>query len=578
MKRGRRLVKLLAGLLCVCLLFTSCAPAEISDEKSTYSEYSQQVQNLEKLCLVWGYTKYHHPAFLFGEKDWDEELLKLIPVVSEAKEDEVNDILHKWFASLGEIDYRTVNRVPQWVAAKEEDKSVQADTSWISEDYFGKELTEDLSCFGAIPNIDRRKAPVVFEQSGVPNFLNEPIYSDFNESRTDNRLLTLFRIWNALEYYYPYLNLLGDHWNNLLPEMILQVLQVQDQHEFQKVLEEIICTLQDGHVKFLDDDFFDDEFGKYTAPVQLVKAEGKYVVFHVLEKECPLQIGDVILELDGQEIQEVANQRKQYCTLADKDRSTKNLVPYLLRSQNPQMKITVLRDGSQLTLQVKGSTEDVTIGIWEADVPYQIMQGNIGLINPFQMPADRLFDAMEKLKNTNGLIIDMRQYPANSEQLNFASVLLAYIQDSFRPFAQLNLPSQAVPGTFVRQVISNNAQAGLLKNYDIYHYNKPVVVMMGETSKSQAETVILALKQSSVVTTIGETSNGSNGDVVELPLPNGQLLAFSSVGVSDAAGEQTQIVGIKPDIEVHPTIEGIKEGKDELKEAAVAYIQEQNAK
>lgn len=140
----------------------------------------------------------------------------------------------------------------------------------------------------------------------------------------------------ALEYYYPYLNLLEDHWSNLLPEMILQVLQVQDQHEFQKILEEMICILQDGHVKFLDDDFFDDEFGKYTAPVQLVKAEGKYVVFHVLEKECPLQIGDVILELDGQEIQEVANQRKQYCTLADKDRSTKNLVPYLLRSQNPQ--------------------------------------------------------------------------------------------------------------------------------------------------------------------------------------------------------------------------------------------------
>ena len=80
MKRGKRLVKLLAGLLCICLLFTSCAPAEISDEKSTDLKYSQEVQNLEKLCKVWGYTKYHHPAFLFGEKDWDEELLNLIPV------------------------------------------------------------------------------------------------------------------------------------------------------------------------------------------------------------------------------------------------------------------------------------------------------------------------------------------------------------------------------------------------------------------------------------------------------------------------------------------------------------------
>lgn len=107
MKRGRRLVKLLAVLLSICLLFTSCAPAEVSDEKSTDLKYSQEVHNLEKLCKVWGYTKYYHPAFLFGEKDWDEELLNLIPVVSDAKEDEVNDILHEWFVSLGEIDYGT---------------------------------------------------------------------------------------------------------------------------------------------------------------------------------------------------------------------------------------------------------------------------------------------------------------------------------------------------------------------------------------------------------------------------------------------------------------------------------------
>ena len=39
--------------------------------------------------------------------------------------------------------------------------------------------------------------------------------------------------------------------------------------------------------------------------------------------------------------------------------------------------------------------------------------------------------------------------------------------------------------------------------------------------------------------------------------------------------EQTQRVGLTPDIEVYPTIEGIKEGRDELMEAAVAYIQEQ---
>ena len=90
----KKMARLVAVLLCICMLFTSCAPVGTNGEKTADSEYSQEVQNLEKLCKVWGYTKYNHPAFLLGQKDWDEELLNLIPVVSEAKENEVNGILH----------------------------------------------------------------------------------------------------------------------------------------------------------------------------------------------------------------------------------------------------------------------------------------------------------------------------------------------------------------------------------------------------------------------------------------------------------------------------------------------------
>ena len=95
--------RLLAVLLCVCLLFTSCAP--VGNEKK---EYSQEVQNLEKLCKVWGYTKYTHPVFLTGEKDWDTELIALIPQVRQAENSEAtNQILNEWLLSLGEIEYET---------------------------------------------------------------------------------------------------------------------------------------------------------------------------------------------------------------------------------------------------------------------------------------------------------------------------------------------------------------------------------------------------------------------------------------------------------------------------------------
>ena len=65
---------------------------------------------------------------------------------------------------------------------------------------------------------------------------------------------------------------------------------------------------------------------------------------------------------------------------------------------------------------------------------------------------------------------------------------------------------------------------------------------------------------------------------MHLPLPGNIEILYTSLGIYTPNGDQTQRIGITPDIEIHPTIEGIKEGRDELMEAAVAYIQEQNAK
>ena len=155
----KKIARVVAVLLCVCMLFTSCAPAETTEELSADSP---KVQNLEKLCKVWGYTKYNHPAFLLGQKDWDKELKKLIPVVSEAEEEEVNNILHEWFVSLGEIDYGNSESI---TLPPEEERIEQADTSWMSEDYLGAELTEDLSQLGPIPNIDRSKSPNLIKEN-----------------------------------------------------------------------------------------------------------------------------------------------------------------------------------------------------------------------------------------------------------------------------------------------------------------------------------------------------------------------------------------------------------------------------
>ena len=49
---------------------------------------------------------------------------------------------------------------------------------------------------------------------------------------------------------------------------------------------------------------------------------------------------------------------------------------------------------------------------------------------------------------------------------------------------------------------------------------------------------------------------------------------ISGIGVNYPNGTETQRVGIIPDLEVKPTIKGIREGKDELLDAAIRIILE----
>ena len=200
--------KLLAVLLCICMLFTSCAPAS----EGKRAEYSQEVQNLEKLCKVWGYVKYTHPVFLTGEKDWDAELITLIPQVRQAENSEAtNQILNEWLLSLGEIQYEDEEPVKKWSSAKEEDKVVIADTSWIfDKKYLGEELSANMEPLTKpLVNINRFNAPIDIARGYYTGYnqptmlVNEKLYEDMDYSDENNRLLGLFRVWNLMEYYNP---------------------------------------------------------------------------------------------------------------------------------------------------------------------------------------------------------------------------------------------------------------------------------------------------------------------------------------------------------------------------------------
>lgn len=107
-----------------------------------------------------------------------------------------------------------------------------------------------------------------------------------------------------------------------------------------------------------------------------------------------------------------------------------------------------------------------------------------------------------------------------------------------------------------------------------HFYTQKVVLLINERTQSRPEFAVMCLRNDPKVTVIGSNSVGADGDVAYIPLPGDLFLCFTAHGIYHPDGGQTQRVGLSPDIEVYPTIQGIREGRDELMEAAVQYLKD----
>lgn len=569
-------------IACVVVFIVGCSQGKgFTNESPNSISTNTQTENLQKLCKVWGYVKYTHPVFLLGQKDWDAELLELIPEVQAAKnEAQTNEILTNWFNELGPVDYGTNSWVSEWVNATEEQISVQADLSWTTDQaYLGESLVTGLSQLKEIPAIrNRSKAPMNFEKDkihgvGLTTFSNEKTYENMDYSDINYRLLGLFRYWNAMEYYYPYLDILDDDWNDVLTEFIPQITEGTDKQSYELTLVAMSTKLHDTHALFEDETFLKKEFGQYTAPVIITKAEGKLVVSYVWDETCPLLPGDILLQLDGETMDSIIAHRKQYCSITTDEKILTMIGRFLLCSHDKVMEITVLRDNKELTLTVRGSEKYVP-QFKDPEYSHELLNNNIGLINPRVLSQGELSTIMTEFKDTNGLIVDLRQYPSDS----IAATLGSYLVEKPTPFILISMPSRAVLGTFLKSTLISSGfdEREVRLDNTLYYYENKTVILIDEHSSSLPEYTTMAVRNGKNVVVMGENSNGTDGDMAWLPLPGGNSVAFSCLGFYDPDGGQTQRIGLSPDIYINRTIAGVKDGRDEFIEQAVQYILDEN--
>jgi C-terminal processing protease CtpA/Prc len=456
-----------------------------------------------------------------------------------------------------------------------------ADTSWINESFLGAELAAALSEFRIIPVIDWTEAAVGYVSTVRHTNQNPLPDMDFNNE--NYRLLGLFRLWNTMEYHFPYRDILDRDWSDLVLEHIPVMLEGSDRLSYELTIASLASNLHDAHIWFnrragiggrLDSlDFLAGRFGRYRAALQLVEAEGRLVVCgrRTGTSGHSLRGGDVIVRLDGICIYEVAAEMLRYLPYPTEQDALAYLafVHSIIRSHERNMTVDIIRDGVEMTMDITGRGSDPAFrhAFTTGTRPHFIFpEYNIGVINPQLLSASQTIShVMSELAETDGLIIDLRQNFGHTS----INDLTDYIVHERHEYFTISLPLNHIPGVFFR---ASSQSAGGIQHDDRPRYYGNVVVLINEHTQSWGETMVMQFRYGANVTVIGSNTIGANGNVSVLPLPGSFFMVFTGIGVYTADGGQTQRIGLPPDIFVRPTIEGLREGRDEVMEAAVEFL------
>lgn len=196
---------------------------------------------------------------------------------------------------------------------------------------------------------------------------------------------------------------------------------------------------------------------------------------------------------------------------------------------------------------------------------FKMINSDIAYIDNGMLKRDELPAMWEEIINSKGLIIDIRNYPTDFVIYELSKYLLP--QNA--PFVKFTNGSLESPGIFT---FTEPLEAGM-ENPD--HYKGKVVILINETTQSSAEFHSMAYRLHPRATVLGSTTAAADGNMSFFDLPGGIRTGITGIGVYYPDGTETQRIGIVPDIELKPTIQGVKEGRDELMEKAMEIINEE---
>jgi C-terminal processing protease CtpA/Prc len=408
--------------------------------------------------------------------------------------------------------------------------------------------------------------------------LPEKPYAEMTYPSSEYRVLAAFRLWAAINYFYPYREFMGEDWDAVLRSFIPRMERAGSALEYVQSLAEMATHIHDGHVA-VGTRTLREYFGTAAPPFGVRMIEGLPVVTRLdnqaVTKSAGLEIGDIILRVDGEEASARMARIAKYVPSSTTQWLNLLTANRMLRGPDKSMATLVIRDRNEKVREVKvPRSVDNQAGLTTAgrtgDI-VRILPGNIGYADLERLTVPAVDEMFEKLKNTKAIIFDVRDYPqgtawAIAPRLTEKSDVAAAL---FQRHVAMNPDA---PNGELLTVSTTQSFVQRLPATSGWRYKGKTIMLIDERTISQAEHTGLFFDAANGTKFVGSPTAGANGDITYLVAPGGVSISFSGQAVRHADGRQLQRIGLKPDVEVTPTLAGIRAGRDEVLDKAVEYI------
>ncbi|MHC0439806.1 S41 family peptidase [Flavobacterium sp. 3-210] len=532
---------------------------------------SAKITETEKLvatCKVWGFLKYYHPEVAGGKTNWDNQLLEKLPKIEKAQsKEEFSLILENWIDDLGpvkEIAPITVSKDIKFF-----DKNF--DLSWInSNKLFSKKLSKKLKFIEENRFQGKQFYVEGSEHVENVNLINER-YDDPNFEDKNSKLRMIFMYWNVVEYFFPFKYLMSQKWDETLMQTLPAVIKAENYTDFYTAMKKMVSKMDDSHTEFYMYKSSIAEGNGRFFPAKGKIIDEKIIVTEILGDSLAeaynIKIGDVITKINDKTIKALISENRDLICASNDAAYLDKLAKSLLINLSDNVKVEFLKDGKYETKDMiwfdyhESHRNEFKKGAQKKKEKFKLLDNNIGYVDMGIIKSRNIPAMIEALKNTKAIVFDMRNYP-----LGTFREISNFLNSQEKEFAIYTRPYYEYPGRFIWDGETKSGS----DNKD--HYKGKVIVLLNEKSVSQSEWTAMCFQTAGNTTIIGSQTAGADGNVSQFDFKGFHTL-FSGIGVYYPDGRETQRIGIIPDIEVKPTIKGIQEGKDEVLDRALLFIE-----